>query len=263
MANGEERTVSFGGAVTTSNSRPLLLGHRGARRVRKSWVPQVSRSSRPGYSNSECAPVPAENSIAAFDYALANGCDGFEFDVRYTRDCRALICHDPEFNGKTVAAAEHVELDCLTCLEDVLARFAATAYLDVELKVAGNEEAVVSALRARPPRRGYIVSSFLPEVLLRLHEIDPSLPLGYICKDAEVVRRWTELPVSTFIPHHSLVSQVLVDEVHARNLQLLTWTVNHRRDLLRFAAWGVDGLISDDPKLLAETFPAMLAAHSG
>jgi len=29
---------------------------------------------------------------------------------------------------------------------------------------------------------------------------------------------------------------------------------------LRLASWRVDGLISDDPKLLADTFPAALAA---
>ena len=47
----------------------------------------------------------------------------------------------------------------------------------------------------------------------------------------------------------------LIDEVHALQRQLLTWTVNQREDLLRLAAWGVDGLISDDPKLLSRTFP--------
>jgi len=48
--------------------------------------------------------------------------------------------------------------------------------------------------------------------------------------------------------------------VHARDIQLFTWTVNKRADLLRLAEWGVDGLISDDPKLLAETFPSAIAA---
>lgn len=234
-------------------TRPLLLGHRGVRPIRRLGVSLPAQR------------LPAENTLAAFEYAMANGCDGFEFDVRYTRDRRHVLCHDPEHEGRNVAEHDYAGLDRrrgynLPCLEEVLARFAADAYLDIELKVAGNEEAVVSALRANSPQCGYVVSSFLPEVLLKLHELDPSLSLGYICKDAEAAQRWSELPICTFVPHRSLVSRHLVDEVHARGLQLLTWTVNRKRDLLCLAEWGVDGLISDDPKLLSELFPAALAA---
>ncbi len=239
----------------SSRSRPLLLGHRGARPVRRISVPGLGQR------------IPAENTLAAFDYAMASGCDGFEFDLRYTRDRRHVLCHDPEHEGKKIAEHDYAGLERrrgynLPCLEAVLARFGSSAYLDIELKVFGNEEAVVSALQATPPRRGYIVSSFLPEVLLKLHEIDPYLPLGYICKDVEAAQRWAELPIRSFVPHHSLVSRRLVDEVHARELQLLTWTVNRKRDLVRLAEWGVDGLISDDPKLLSELFPAALAASA-
>jgi glycerophosphoryl diester phosphodiesterase len=231
---------------------PLLLGHRGARPVRRIG----SRSSE----------VPAENTIAAFDYAMAHGCDGFEFDVRYTRDRYCVLCHDPEHYRKEVATHDYAALkrlgSDLHCLNDILKRFGPSAYLNVELKVAGNEEAVVLAIHANPPQRGFLVSSFLPELLHRLHEIHPPLPLGYICKDSDKAELWTDLPIRVFVPHHSLVSERLVREVHARGVQLFTWTVNKRADLLRLAEWGVDGLISDDPKLLAATFPTTIAASA-
>ena len=253
MANSEERTVAFGGAATTSHSRPLLLGHRGVRRKLRR-VPPDSRISRPGLYR-----IPAENTLAAFDYALDHGCDGFEFDLRFTRDQHCVICHDPKYLRKEVAGTDYPAL-CrpghdLTCLEDVLARFSRAAYLDVELKVAGNEEAVLAALREYPPHCGYVVSSFLPEVLRRLRWLDPALALGYICDHPSDAWLWAELPIQVFLPHRSLVSQRLVDEVHKRDVQVFTWTVNHRSEMLRFAGWGVDGLISDDPVLLAATFP--------
>ena len=239
--------------MLSARPRPLLLGHRGARPVRGFGV------------DSSPQTVPPENTLAAFDYALASGCDGFELDVRYTRDRRHVLCHDPEHDGKPVADHDYSGLERrhgynLPCLEEVLHRFGSNSFLDIELKVPGNERAVVAAIHAAPPRYGFVVSSFLPEVLLTLHEIHAPLPLGYICKHPEAAQRWTELPIKTFIPHHTLVSQRLIDEVHARGLQLFTWTVNRKRDLLRFAEWGVDGLISDDPKMLAETFPAAMAA---
>ncbi|MGB8887594.1 MAG: glycerophosphodiester phosphodiesterase [Candidatus Korobacteraceae bacterium] len=206
-----------------------------------------------------------ENTLGAFRYAMANGCDGFEFDVRYTRDRRSVLSHDPQLNHKEVANTEYAGLErrcgyTLACLEDVLARFGSTAYLDIELKVTGNEEAVAAALRAHPPQCGYVVSSFLPEVLRCLHEVDASIPLGFICEHSQDVEPWTVLPIAAFIPHCSLVSQPLIDKVHAREKKLLTWTVNNVHDLLRLASWGVDGIISDDPRLLARTFSRQLEA---
>ena len=230
-------------------SRPLLLGHRGARPLPLLGL----RWRKPGF--------PAENTLAAFDYALANGCDGFEFDVRYTRDRRSVLCHDTAVKRVDVATTDYAGLERrsgynLACLEEVLERFGASAYLDIELKVEGNEEAIVAALRAKPPQRGYIVSSFLPNVLVRLRQLDPSLPLGYVCDREENLARWPDLPITAVFPRYDLVSQRLLDDAHARNVKALTWTVNDSRDMVRLAEWGVDGLISDSPVLLSSTFPA-------
>jgi glycerophosphoryl diester phosphodiesterase len=245
--------------VVEPNSRPLLLGHRGAR-------PRLPRLGLrwPG--------APAENSLAAFEYALGQGCDGFEFDVRFTSDRRSAVCHDPRYGRREIANTEYAGLDRrhrferrrapMPCLEDVLARFGSTSYLDIELKVGGQEEAIVDAIRAHLPMHGFVVSSFLPEVLLRLHELDAWLPLGFVCKQAEDAREWTKLPISIFIPHCKLVSQAMVDEVHAAGRKLFTWTVNHQRDLVRLANWGVDGLISDNPKLLRQIFATGKASET-
>ncbi len=102
----------------------------------------------------------------------------------------------------------------------MLLRFGATAWLDIELKVAGEEEAVAATLRAHPPQRGFVLSSFLPDVLLRLREIDPSLPLGYICEHKDDALLWSGLPIRFFLPHYSLASELLVEEAHRRKIQL-------------------------------------------
>jgi glycerophosphoryl diester phosphodiesterase len=46
----------------------------------------------------------------------------------------------------------------------------------------------------------------------------------------------------------------LVKEAHSAGRKLFTWTVNDRKEMLRLADWGVDGIISDDTELLAQTF---------
>jgi glycerophosphoryl diester phosphodiesterase len=246
-ANSKGRQSS----VVNPISRPLLLGHRGARGRRFGWT-----ASHP--------VVPAENTIEAFHYAISKGCDGVEFDVRFTSDRRSALCHDPKYGRREIAMTEYSGLQRrptldrrhapMACLEDVLAGFGRTAYLDIELKVGGQEAAVVAAIKAHLPMRGFVVSSFLPEVLRRLHELDASLPLGYVCKDAEAAKQWPKLPIAVFIPQYKLVSQAVVDEVHAAGLKIFTWTVNQQRDLQRLADCGVDGLISDDPELLRRIF---------
>lgn len=238
--------------VRIPNSRPLLLGHRGVRPL-----PYLGlRWRKPGF--------PAENTSAAFEYALANGCDGFEFDVRFTSDRRHVLHHDPKFGRREIATTEYSGLERrhrferrgipMACLEDVLAGFGNRAYLDIELKVTGGEEEIVSLLETHPPQRGYVVSSFLPEVLLRLHALNEKLRLGYVCKRAEDVERWRDLPIAVFIPQCSLVSQSMIADVHARGIELITWTINQQAELVRLAGRGVDGLISDDPRLLTGTF---------
>jgi glycerophosphoryl diester phosphodiesterase len=203
--------------------------------------------------------VPRENSLAAFEFALAEGCDGFEFDIRHSRDGRSVVWHDPDCRGREIAASGGRELlDAdgapLPGLEDVLARFGHLAYLDVELKASGHEEAVAAALRASPPQRGFIVSSFLPGVLQRLHVLDRSLPLGFIFDRSAGVDVWRELPVQVVLPRYDLVSKSLIEEVHRTGLQIMTWTVNEVTLLRQLAEWGIDGLISDDPRLLYQTF---------
>ncbi len=211
--------------------RPLLLGHRGAR------IRGIS-----------------ENTIPAFDFALQQGCDGFEFDVRCTRDDRLIICHDPEFLGKNLSRSNFREVPgSPPNLEDVLARYSGTAFLDIEVKVVGMQRAVLAALREHPPKRGYVVSSFLPEALFEIRDQDARVPLGFICDKKNEFSRWPTLPVEYVIPHYKLLSRAVVDELHTAGKKVFMWTVNDKGDMKRFAEWGVEAIISDDPQALAGT----------
>jgi glycerophosphoryl diester phosphodiesterase len=225
-------------------SKPLLLGHRGCR------VRGLRRRN---------SDLPVENSLAAFEYALSEGCDGFEFDVRQTRDGRNVIWHDEYRNRLPIAVLDYAGLtgsngDVLPTLEDVLQQFGYRAFLDIELKVRGAEMSVVEALRAVPPHCGFIVSSFLPETLIRLHNIDSSLPLGYICERDYTLAIWRNIPIQTVLPSCDLIRKELIHEAHRLGCKVATWTVNSENQMLQLSEWGIDGLISDDPALLYRTF---------
>jgi len=213
-------------------SRPLLLGHRGARATRT---------------------IP-ENTIQSFDLALAHGCDGFEFDVRRTADGRAVICHDPTVRDIEISKAGPGSLEFLPTLQQVLARYAATAFLDIEVKVPGLEHGLLTTLRAHPPRRGFVVSSFLPEVLETLAALDKSVPLGLLSETPSQLARWKHAPAQCILPHVPEINADLCQAVHAAGKKIFAWTLNDRHVMSQLADWGIDGIISDDTELLVATF---------
>lgn len=216
---------------------PLLLGHRGARLY---------------------AP---ENTIAAFDLALEHCTDGFEFDVRRTSDKQSIVCHDPRLNRLPVRRHTFKQLQesftspalAPPTLEDVLDRYARTAFLNIEVKVRGIEPLVARAVKRVRPKR-YFISSFLPSVVRKLHALDSSLALGTLAQTRWQLRRWPQMPASYVVPHYRLLSSRLVEKLHAAGKAVVTWTVNDPQRMRRFAEMGVDGIISDDTKLLAATF---------
>jgi glycerophosphoryl diester phosphodiesterase len=212
-------------------SRPILLGHRGARAIRT---------------------IP-ENTIESFDLALAHGCDGFEFDVRRTADGRAVICHDPTVGDLEISKAGPGSLEFLPTLKQILARYAATAFLDIELKVSGLEHSLLSTLRAHPPRRGFVVSSFLPEVLDTLTALDKSLPLGLLSETPSQLARWEHAPAQCILPHFTQIDANLCRAVHAAGKRIFAWTVNDRDAMHQLADCGIDGIISDETESLVNT----------
>lgn len=210
----------------------LLIGHRGT-----------------------CAvPAVRENTFAAFDLALENGCHGIEFDVRVTNCGRAVICHDEQIGSVLVGKTNFDQLSGLPDFEQVVQRYGKRAFLDIDIKVRGLGSEVILALNRHPPEQGYVVSSFLPEVIRDFGTRTPQVPLGFICNDLNGLEQWPDLPVEYLIAHKSLVSEHLVNAVHEQKQSLVVWTVNDKKAMLRFAGWGVDGIISDETALLTQLF---------
>ncbi len=211
-------------------SHPILLGHRGARAVHS---------------------IP-ENTIASFDRALADGCDGFEFDVRVTEDGEGVVAHDEKVDGYDVARSTAKQVSQLPRLRDVLQRYR-DSFLDIELKVKSMERLVLDLFLRHKPRRGFVVSSFIPGALKALRAADATIPLGLICETPTQLRLWTETPVEYVILHSALIDAELARKIKGAGKKVMVWTVNNAAEMVRFAEFGVDGIISDDPKLLTRT----------
>jgi glycerophosphoryl diester phosphodiesterase len=212
-------------------TRPLLLGHRGARASRE---------------------FP-ENTLDSFELCLKHGCDGFEFDVRLSGDGQAVICHDAAHCHRQIDRTAAASLE-LPTLDDVLKQFSDRAFLDIELKVAGLESSTLASLLKHPLRKGFVISSFLPEVLATICGLDHRIPLGFLCETQEQLQEWSSASAEWVIPRCDLANAQLTQEVHAAGKKIMLWTVNRADRMQEFAEWGVDAIISDDTKLLVESF---------
>ena len=217
-----------------TRSRPLLLGHRGARKY---------------------AP---ENTFTAFDLALEHGCDGFEFDVRLTLDQQSVLLHDHRVKRRAVDVHSLADLTVLLApnapasLSGVVERYSSRCFLDIELKVEALAEQAAELVRRFRPQ--HVVASYLPDVVRELKACRISgLVTGLNVRNRPQLKRFSALDPDVLVAHHALLSPRLVEEMHAAGKKVFGWTVNSRREMLRLSEAGVDAIISDDTRLLCDT----------
>ena len=213
--------------------------------------------------------VAPGNTIESFEAALAAGVDMIEFDVLRLRDGRLVLAHDH---------ADATRREPPT-LEEGLEHFATDAYsdveLDVDLKLPGYEAEIIDALRRHGLAERSLVSSTYLESMDRLGELAPGIRRGWSIPRAR--RDYTKsvlapgaylllrllrarLPrragamlragrFEAVMAHWLLVSPRLVEAVRGAGGQLYVWTVDDARRIERLSALGVDGVITNDPRL--------------
>jgi glycerophosphoryl diester phosphodiesterase len=196
-----------------------------------------------------------ENSLAGFALALQLGADGIELDVHATLDGTVVVHHDPALaDGTAIADTRWDELRRresapgvpVPTLAEVRTLVDGRATLYVEIKGPGIEGAVRDALHRYPGEAA--IHSFDHALIARLHRAGCEWPLGILFDAgvADVPGVMERTGARDVWPHFSLVTPALVDAVHARGGQVVTWTVNDAMIAARLAGMGVDGLCGDD-----------------
>lgn len=200
-----------------------------------------------------------ENTLSSFRRAFELGADAVELDVHATRDSIVVVHHDPTIgrHGPAIRDLTWSELErtgdaAIPRLQDVLEAIPASATAYVEIKALGIEQAVAETLLNVPVRCA--VHSFDHATIVRMREIAPKVARGVLFDGSisalnDVLSRSAARDVW---PHWPLIDQALVNRVHARGCRIIAWTVNTRDEAQRLAALGVDGICSDDVRLLEE-----------
>lgn len=204
-----------------------------------------------------------ENTVAAYDLALAQGADVLEVDVRLFGAGELVTLHDPTLERTTGGRRDHPAAPA--GFEAVLDRYGARTRFLVDLKEPSPawEGRVVAAIERRGLGRRTMVQSFDLEALERLRRAAPWLALAALYRRATS----TELEVAS-VPafaravgvHHPRIDAAFVAAAHARGLAVHPWTVDDAAEAARLLGLGVDALITNAPDVVRPVVDAPAAA---
>ena len=227
-----------------SAAQPARIGHRGAPRE-----------------------YP-ENTLPSFARALELRADGIELDVHATRDGVVVVHHDPvpratssdhRLAGRTIADLTHEQLRTFSVapgvgiptLADVLSLVGSAAVVYVELKGAGVEQHAIDVIRASPARCA--VHSFDHAAVARARTLAPEIRRGLLFsrRPADPAALMTATGALDAWPEWPLVDQAFVTAVRRTGGSVIAWTVNDVGAARHLASIGVDGLCTDDLRLIS------------
>ena len=238
-----DHNAHFRSPAGAARPRPQLIAHRGASRLRR------------------------ENTLAAFAVALDQRADAIELDVHATADGVVVVHHDPVPHGfhvdgraerQPIASLRYVDLSTLRTagesiptLRDALALVGDRAVVYVEIKGAGIERQVVDAVRANNARCA--IHSFDHAAIGRVGALAPEIPRGLLFdrgSPAAMMEAMLLHDARDLWPESRLIDASLVDAAHRANRRVIAWTVDDAALALRLAAFGVDGVCTDDVPLI-------------
>lgn len=187
-----------------------------------------------------------DNSMEAFETAIAMGTEMLEGDVRRDASGTLVLAHDPLPAEQDKAPVP---------LADLITLAAGRVALDIELKEAGCEADLLALLAHRPA--GLIVTSFLAEVVAEVKSLDPGIRAGLIIGDVahgrDLFARAADCGADVLVAHISMLDRRLRRHALKRDTGLWVWTVNDRRRLSYLVADpAVECIITDVPNLALE-----------
>jgi glycerophosphoryl diester phosphodiesterase len=233
--------------------RPRRVGHKGA------------------------ADIAPGNTLASFDAALHAGVDMIEFDVlaeHLDGSGRLLVAHDH------AAARRGAPVTLGQALEHLAGEAFASIELDVDVKLPGYGLRVLEQLREFQLLPRTLISGMFPEALDEIRAAEPAVRLGW---SVPRVRRDYTTDMLTAIPalailtgyrallprrartalekgrvdaimaHWRVVTPALLGAVREGGGLLYVWTVDDARMIAKLSAMGVDGIITNDPRLFSRS----------
>jgi len=229
-------------------AKPLRIGHKGA------------------------DAIVTGNTLESFEAAVDVGVDVIEFDVLRDRDGRLVVAHDYE------DALSRRAMDLTEALDAFRYAPLDSVEFDCDLKLPGREAELAGVLGGYGLIDRAMISTMEVSSLIKLGRLEPDLRLGWTFPKTR--RDWTsqrwlrpavlgglallrrqfpkaigeragELGLTSVWAYHHVITPRAVEAAREAGVQLMAWTVDDPGRLAELSKMGVDGLVSNDPRLFA------------
>jgi glycerophosphoryl diester phosphodiesterase len=220
-------------------TRPLIYAHRG------------SSADHP------------ENTRAAFLAAIDDGADGFECDLRLTKDGQVIIWHD----SNMLRMANHKAVVAYTIYSELIEIYPNLMLLSELLEIADKNKKALALETKHPVPSGNDVENKILELIKPYKDLEIAL-LSFSWMAIEKVVR-TDIKLETVALVNAFNSPIMnrfssaksfapgIDEIRnhpeivakyqSEGKRVFVWTVNEVKDLKLCAELGVDVVITDMP----------------
>lgn len=234
-----------------------------------------------------------ENTLFAFEQALALGFRWIETDLHLSADGHLVVFHDAELDRTTngtgpvakLTLAELQGLDAgfgfrergrhpyrghglrIPTLEQALALDSA---LHLNLEMKGKDPAIADALWAFIEAHGVhdrVLAAAAHDPLTKRFRALAGDGVATSPGIQGILAFWTAVKLGRHrrdwpfdalqVPHHQgplrVVDQAFVDAAHEVGLKVHVWTIDNPEEMLELASFGVDGIMTDYPDVLLRT----------
>ncbi len=223
-----------------------------------------------------------ENTLPAFEKALAMGSRAFEFDVQRSKDGKLLVHHDYDFLrtagiNKKVAELSYSEIERINAakhfkngpeakaplLSEVLSLINDRAdFINVEIKNDGNiypgiEEEILKELENHSGAAGKtVISSFYFPSLERIRAISSSARLAYLGHKLAAVLiapaavKAKRINCENFHLSRKISFSVNLKIIMSLGFKVCVYTVNERKEAEKLKDIGVHGIFSNYPDIM-------------
>lgn len=198
-----------------------------------------------------------QNTIEAFQAALALGVDGIETDLRLTRDGKVVLFHDRLCGETPVEALSHAELSAAAGFEIALANEALERFQGIfwnlEMKTPSVVEPSVDLIGRLLGQQQLLVTSFWHNAVADVRErLD--VPCGLlVCHrplDGAELDGWRAQGIDAVVWDFEFLDEAMLAHARGAGLRSFAYNVQTRADHERAKTSILDGVITDYPEYL-------------
>ena len=230
--------------------RPQVMAHRGASKI---------------------AP---ENTLSSVRRAIEAGADWVEIDVQLTADSQVVLLHDGDLMRTSGDSARIADLSLeqlarfdvgswfapefadepIPSLAEVIGAVHGRAGLNIELKYVDPGSVLIERVVRTVQEAGFanhcMITSFTYGELQAVRHIDSSIRTGLII--AASLGNVSHLNLSALNIEHYNITRRHVRDAHARNLEVISGTVDEPRQMEALIHLGVDYIMTNRPDVLVD-----------